>query len=206
MLADGTQRYVYPLIAPPTPERLEQDKKAIDEQFEKAFALVDQLAKDTEALKAAELDRTNRLDIALLDLEHTISDLKAANSRRQDESIRIRDDVAGLKDELPKVLEAQKSITDNRLREVNTELKSLKALISQRMNPNLASLSSSSYLRPSGTTAEADSANGSAGADADTESAEPNGKASDLARDPPSNAKASIPDWQRTISTQSQGS
>jgi peroxin-14 len=47
------------LVAPPTPERLEQDKKTIDEQFEKAFSLVDQLAKDTEALKAAEQQRTD---------------------------------------------------------------------------------------------------------------------------------------------------
>ena len=39
------------MIAPPTAPQLEQDKMAIDESFEKAFSLLDQLAKDTENLE-----------------------------------------------------------------------------------------------------------------------------------------------------------
>ncbi|KAK0641140.1 peroxisomal membrane anchor protein conserved region-domain-containing protein [Cercophora newfieldiana] len=143
------KRYVYPLIAPPTPERLEQDKKSIDEQFEKTFALVDQLAKDTEALKAAERERTERLDAALGELETVISDLKSANRRRDDEAQRVRDDVQGLKDSIPRALGSQKDLTDRRLQEVNAELKSLKTLITQRMNPTATSNSVSNYLRPS---------------------------------------------------------
>ena len=41
--ANMRQRYVYPLVAPPTPEKLEQDKKSIEEQFDRAFSLVEQL-------------------------------------------------------------------------------------------------------------------------------------------------------------------
>lgn len=150
-----TKRYVYPLVAPPTPERLEQDKKSIDEQFDKAFALVDQLAKDTEALKAAEAERTERLDGALSDLESVINELKTANKRRDQEIQRHRDDVQGLRDQFPKALESHKDMTDNRLKEVNAELKSLKALISQRMNSGTAAQTSgsgstsSNHLRPS---------------------------------------------------------
>ncbi|KAL2015448.1 hypothetical protein VTK56DRAFT_5410 [Thermocarpiscus australiensis] len=142
------KRYVYPLIAPPTPERLEQDKKSIDEQFEKTFALVEQLAKDTEALKAAEQERTERLDSALNELETVINDLKSANRRRDDEAQRVRDDVQNLRDSIPRALDNQKDLTDARLREVNAELKSLKTLITQRMNPTATSTSVSNYLRP----------------------------------------------------------
>ncbi|KAK3316126.1 peroxisomal membrane anchor protein conserved region-domain-containing protein [Apodospora peruviana] len=143
------KRYIYPLVAPPTPERLETDKKSIDGQFEKAFALVDQLAKDTEALKAAEQERTERLDTALSELETVINDLKSANRRRDDEGQRIRDDVANLKESIPRAMDNQKSLTDSRLAEVNAELKSLKTLIAQRMNPAATSTSVSNYLRPS---------------------------------------------------------
>ncbi|KAK4105206.1 hypothetical protein N658DRAFT_503386 [Parathielavia hyrcaniae] len=142
------KRYVYPLVAPPTPERLEQDKKSIDEQFEKTFSLVEQLAKDTETLKAAEKERTERLDTALNELETVISDLKSANRRRDDETQRVRDDVQNLKDAIPRALNNQKDLTDTRLREVNAELKSLKTLITQRMNPTATSTSVSNYLRP----------------------------------------------------------
>ena len=154
------QRYVYPLVAPPTPDRLEQDKKAIDEQFERAFALVDQLAKDTEELKAAEKERTERLDQALTNLESVITELKTASKRREEDAERLRDDVRGLKDALPKALDTQREVTDGRLREVNTELKGLKTLIGQRMGGGSSSLpgassmtngstSGPSYLRPS---------------------------------------------------------
>lgn len=142
------QRYIYPLVAPPTPDRLEQDKKHIDEQFEKAFALVEQLAKDTDLLKAAEQARTTKLDATISDLETVMSDLKAANRRRDDEAQRVRDDVQSLKDSIPRAMNNQKDLTDNRLREVNAELKSLKTLITQRMNPASASTSTSSYMRP----------------------------------------------------------
>jgi peroxin-14 len=150
------KRYVYPMIAPPTPPQLEQDKQAIDESFEKAFSLLDQLAKDTEALKTSEQARTERLDAAVTEVESVISELKTASRRREEESRRISDEVRGLKDLIPKAMEGQRETTDNRLKELNTELKSLKTLMGQRMNPP-AQTSSSSYNRPtaSGTTTPA---------------------------------------------------
>ncbi|KOS22662.1 Peroxisomal membrane protein PER10 [Escovopsis weberi] len=127
------KRYVYPLVAPPTPERLEEDKKSIEEQFERAFSLVDQLSKDTEALKEAEKQRTERLDTTLSELETVMTDLKMSNRRREDDTQRIRDEVQALKDAIPKAVNNQKDITNNRLSEINTELVSLRTLVSQRM-------------------------------------------------------------------------
>jgi len=140
------------MIAPPTAPQLEQDKQVIDEQFEKAFALLDQLAKDTEELKASEQTRTERLDVALTEVESVIGELKAASRRREDESRRMGDEVRGLKDLIPKAIEGQKETTDSRLRELNTELKSLKTLMGQRMNPSSAS-TTGSYGRASGAAA-----------------------------------------------------
>ncbi|RGP75641.1 hypothetical protein FLONG3_5618 [Fusarium longipes] len=146
------KRYVYPNVAPPTPEKLEQDKKSIEDQFDRAFTLVEQLAKDTESLKNAEKERTEKLDAAIADLETVMTDLKAANRRREDDATRIRDEVQSLKDAIPKALENQKSLTDGRLREINTELTSLKTLVSQRMATNSATTSSSTmnYMRNAG--------------------------------------------------------
>jgi peroxin-14 len=138
------KRYVYPNVAPPTPEKLEQDKKSIEDQFDRAFTLVEQLAKDTESLKNAEKERTEKLDTAIADLETVMTDLKAANRRREDDANRIRDEVQSLKDAIPKALENQKSLTDGRLREINSELTSLKTLVSQRMSTSSAT--TSSYL------------------------------------------------------------
>ncbi|KAL2063024.1 hypothetical protein VTL71DRAFT_6096 [Oculimacula yallundae] len=144
------KRYVYPMIAPPTAPQLEQDKQAIDESFEKAFSLLDQLAKDTETLKSSEQARTERLDAALTEVETVINDLKTASKRREEESRRIGDEVRGLKDLIPRAMEGQKETTDTRLKELNTELKSLKTLMGQRMNPTPSTSTGNSYGRSSG--------------------------------------------------------
>ncbi|KAH7027873.1 peroxisomal membrane anchor protein conserved region-domain-containing protein [Microdochium trichocladiopsis] len=129
-----TKRYIYPLVAPPTPEKLEQDKATVDEQFEKAFATIEQLSKDTEALKASEQERTEKLDKVLEDLESFIKDTRSASRRQEDETDRLREEMKSLQGLIPKSMTAQKEHSDRRLREISDEVKSLKSLISQRMS------------------------------------------------------------------------
>ncbi|KAH0533910.1 hypothetical protein FGG08_007472 [Glutinoglossum americanum] len=133
------KRYIYPLIAPPTPPQLEQDKKSIDDAFTKAFALLDQLSTDTEALKTSEQTRTERLDAALQEVEAVIGELKGTSQRREEEARRIGEEVRNLKDLIPKAMDAQKESTDGRLKELNTELRSLKTLVASRMGAAAAS-------------------------------------------------------------------
>ena len=202
------------MISPPTPERLEQDKKSIDEQFDKTFALVDQLAKDTETLKAAEKERTEKLDTALNELETVISDLKSANRRHDDKAQRMQDDVENLKGSISRGLTNQKDLTDTRLREVNAELKSLKTLITQRMNPTATSASVGNYLRPSVSGNATPASPAATPAPAEPAAAEPKEEAKPAAQDYLSSAsraspspfssgmqsKASIPAWQMMAS------
>ena len=132
------KRYILPLVQPPTQPQLEQDKASIDESFKRAFDLLEQLNTDTAALKASEEARTTRLDNALGDVESVLTSLKESSKRQGDDNRRIEDDVRGLRDLIPKALDAQKESTDNRLRELSTELKSLKTLIGNRMAPPTA--------------------------------------------------------------------
>jgi peroxin-14 len=128
------KRYIAPLIQPPTPPQLEQDKASIDESFKRAFDLLEQLNTDTTALKASEEARTSRLDNALGEVESVLSSLKESSKRQGDDNRRIEDDVRGLRDLIPKAMDAQKEATDNRLRELSSELKSLKTLVGNRMS------------------------------------------------------------------------
>ncbi|KAI1304061.1 peroxisomal membrane anchor protein conserved region-domain-containing protein [Xylaria venustula] len=156
-----SKRYLYPLVAPPTPEKLDQDKTTVDEQFEKAFATLEQLTKDTEALKESEAARTEKLDKVLEDLEAFVRESKSASRRQGDETERLRDDIKNINATIPKSMAANKEFTDSRLKEISNEVKSLKSLISQRMNSAPAAPSSplpasvatynggtSSHLRP----------------------------------------------------------
>lgn len=141
-----------PLISPPTPPQIEQDKVAIDAEFERAFALIDQLATDTAAIKSAEAERTEKLDAALEDMEATINELRTASKRREEEARRIGDEVRGLREMIPKALDGWKADGDSKLKEIGGELKSLKVLVSNRVGGQTASNSAGrppAYTAPS---------------------------------------------------------
>ncbi|MCJ1473809.1 peroxisomal membrane protein pex14 [Lambiella insularis] len=127
------KRYVMPLISPPTPPQLEQDKASIDASFSRAFTLIDQLATDTATLKTAEAERTEKLDSALQEVGAVLNEIKAANKKREDDSRRLGDEVRGLKEMIPKALEGWKTEEDVKLKELGTGLKSLKILVGNRM-------------------------------------------------------------------------
>ncbi|KAI0377037.1 peroxisomal membrane anchor protein conserved region-domain-containing protein [Hypomontagnella monticulosa] len=151
-----TKRYLYPLVSPPTPEKLDQDKALVDEQFEKAFATLEQLTKDTEELKSSERERTEKLDKVLDELDTFMRDTKSASRRHEDETDRLREEMKALKGVIPKSMTANKEFADNRLKEITNEVKSLKSLINQRMNnsstpappPAAPSVATNGYLRP----------------------------------------------------------
>ena len=127
------KRYIYPVIAPPTPPQLEQDKASVDASFEKAFALLDQLAKDTEELKESEAKRTERLDEAMSVVESVIGEVKDGLKQRESDSRRTRDEVQSLRDLIPKAIKSHEDSTDLRLKELGVELQSLKTLLSNRV-------------------------------------------------------------------------
>ncbi|EED19534.1 peroxisomal membrane anchor protein (Pex14), putative [Talaromyces stipitatus ATCC 10500] len=147
------KRYVVPIIAPPTPPQLEQDKQSIDDEFARAFALIDQLSTDTAALKSAEEARTERLDAALREVENVLSELKSSTRRRDDETRRISDEVKNLKDSIPKALEGAREGNENKLKELGTELRSLKTLLNNRLSAG-NSTSTPATGRPLGSTPE----------------------------------------------------
>ncbi|KAI1805292.1 peroxisomal membrane anchor protein conserved region-domain-containing protein [Daldinia bambusicola] len=171
-----SKRYLYPLVSPPTPEKLEQDKAMVDEQFEKAFSTLEQLSKDTEDLKASEKERTEKLDKVLDELDTFMRDTKSASRRHEDETDRLREEMKALKSVIPKSMAANKEFTDNRLKEITTEVRSLKSLISQRMGnssgtssgtsiPAPPSVTTNGFLKP---TNAATTASGSSSPGADT--------------------------------------
>ena len=167
------ERYVKPLIAPPTPPQLEQDKAAIDEQFNKAFALLDTLSQDTDSLKKAEEQRTERLDSAITDIESIISELKTANTKREDDSRRMEAEIKTMKESLPRSIDNVRDASERQLKELSTELASLKLLMGNRMGggsggmsgipktqpANISSITSSAVQTPITETAPGSSTN-----------------------------------------------
>ncbi|KAI6795238.1 hypothetical protein KC332_g17154 [Hortaea werneckii] len=127
------QRYILPLISPPTPPQLEQDKHAVDESFERAFALLDQLASDTTELKESEKARTEKLDSALGEVEAVVGRMREANENREAEGRRLAREVESLREGIPRAIEKERERDEERLKELVAEVRSLKTLVGNRM-------------------------------------------------------------------------
>ncbi|KAI4094344.1 MAG: hypothetical protein LQ344_002244 [Seirophora lacunosa] len=141
-----SRRYITPLISPPTPPQLEADKASIDASFARAFALIDQLATDTSAIKTREEERTEKLDKALAQVNAVVEELKDAHKRRERESAMLADQVHGLRELVPKALEGWKEKGDGRLEELGADVRSLKKLLGARLGGTTGPMSSSSNL------------------------------------------------------------
>lgn len=218
------KRYVYPLIAPPTPPQLEQDKASIDASFEKTFALLEQLTSDTEELKNSEKTRTERLDHALAEVESVIGKMKEANESRESEAKRMAKELEEIRDSIPQAIQREKEAMDGRVKDLAVEMKSLKTLVSNRMGsqpqtqnqrPVPGSFNSQSAQTPStngvnGATTPTPQTNGSSSPTPPVENGSSNfqGAANVLSKDneaKPQNSpyssrmlsgKAAIPSWQ----------
>ena len=207
----------------------------MDEQFDKAFATLEQLSKDTDALKASEQDRTEKLDKILTELETFMSDTKSASRRQEDETDRLRDEMKSLKEAIPKGMTAHKDFTDGRLREIANEVKSLKSLIGKRMSAQSAPATTAtpasggnSQFRPMGSNAAPASPAAAAPAAAEPEAKENGDAPAAAAPEAPAQAskqdylsslggrsspfgsgmpagKASIPAWQMAMANKSAG-
>ncbi|KAL8768623.1 MAG: hypothetical protein Q9209_005182 [Squamulea sp. 1 TL-2023] len=151
-----SRRYILPLISPPTPPQLESDKASIDASFARAFALIDQLATDTSAIKKSEEERTTKVDTSLNAVNVVVDELKESNKKREVENRMIADQVHSLRDLVPKALEGWKTQSDNRLEELREEVKSLKKLLATRVGnpptPSPNNNNSSQNLQPQSST------------------------------------------------------
>lgn len=139
------KRYVFPVVAPPTTPQLENDKQAIDDSFERAFSLLEQLAKDTEALKLSEENRSKYLETTISEVEDVVGELREAGSRREEDYRRINEEVRSLRLLIPRAIDGQREATDTRIHDLSLEVQSLRALLSQRMHIGSAKIVTPDY-------------------------------------------------------------
>ena len=121
------------MVAPPTTSQLDADKASIDESFSRAFALIDQLATDTQELKESEKERAKKIDSALEDVNSVCLHLKETNESRKYETRQLRDQVERLQDLIPSTLNEWKAAGDGRIDELGAELRGLRKLLGARV-------------------------------------------------------------------------
>lgn len=126
------KRYLMPLILPPTPPSLEADKEALEAEFARVQGLLDQVQQDTEEVKTSQIEVAKRVENALKGVEETIDQLKSQTKKRDDEMKLVTAEVERIRDRLPKNIDKLKDSQEQGLADIQSELKSLKQLLSTR--------------------------------------------------------------------------
>lgn len=150
-----------PHLKPPTSTAYEEDRDALNAQFDVAEALLKEIQAETAAVKAAVDEQKDRIDQTTSEVKAVVQEMREGETKTRDEMREIREEVNHIREMLPKVcslifftfsllntaqmIDKNKESQNQSLAELQQELKSLKALLLNRA-PTLPPSTSSSTL------------------------------------------------------------
>jgi peroxin-14 len=94
---------VVPLIKPPTPAELENDKALITTKFDEAQRTLDLLKAEAAELKSSQEKQQQKVGEALESVEKAVSDLRESGSRRESDLRGFKTDIDSIRELIPKV-------------------------------------------------------------------------------------------------------
>ncbi|KAJ3568075.1 hypothetical protein NP233_g5955 [Leucocoprinus birnbaumii] len=125
-------KYLLPHLQPPTASAYEEDKDALNAQFDAAEALLKEIQGETAAVRAAVEEQKTKIDRTTQDVEAVVNEMRQAESRTRDEMRELREEVNNVREMLPKMIDKNKEHHTQSLNELQQEVKSLKALLLNR--------------------------------------------------------------------------
>ena len=100
------KRYVMPLIAPPAPPQIEQDKAEIGEQYDRLNAVLEQLQIESNELKTTQEEQKTQIEGALKSVDEAVLELKGQTERRESDIRSFKSDIEAIREMVPKVLDS----------------------------------------------------------------------------------------------------
>jgi len=126
------KKFLLPHLQPPTSTAYEEDRDALEAQFDAAEALLKEIQSETAAVRAAVEEQKERIDKTTEEVKSVVVELRDGEIKTRDEMREIRDEVTNIREMLPKMIEKNKESHNQSLNELQQELKSLKALLLNR--------------------------------------------------------------------------
>ena len=126
------RNYIMPLIAPPPPPQIITDKKELEDQYAQLSSILDQLSLESTELKKNQQEQQEKITSALADVSSIVDSLKGQVDQRESDVRGFKSDIESIRDLIPKALDKNRENQTAALVDLQTELKSLKSLLSSR--------------------------------------------------------------------------
>ncbi|KAI8050476.1 peroxisomal membrane anchor protein conserved region-domain-containing protein [Syncephalis plumigaleata] len=127
------KRYVGPMFSWPKQNELEEDKRRFEEAFDKAKETLDEMAKKTQDTHDQMEKRAASIEQVINETNETLGKLGQREEQREKEMTRIREELDRVRNAIPKILEQSKESHSTVLSDLQSEIKSLKGLLANRV-------------------------------------------------------------------------
>ena len=97
------QKYLLPHLQPPTSTAYEEDRDALEAQFDAAEALLKDIQNETAAVRAAVEEQKEKIDKTTEEVKSVVVEMRDGETKTRDEMREIRDEVTNIREMLPKV-------------------------------------------------------------------------------------------------------
>lgn len=129
-------RYLIPAIMPPSQREIDNDKRAVDEEFQKIDSLLQQLLKEQADTKTATDAKLKEVDVAVVRVTEFLNKYAQDKTRVEDDLRLLKLEIGRVSDLIEKNMASQLSKIKQELGEIGDEMKSLKQMLKTRGTMN----------------------------------------------------------------------
>ncbi|KAG8916836.1 peroxisomal membrane protein pex14 [Tulasnella sp. 418] len=126
------QKYLLPHLVPPPLPAFQQSQQDLEKQFDEVAKQLAEVAETTQSqlqlVEAQKAEVTRAVD----EVDKALAEMKVGEERVDKELREIREEVANIRDMLPKLIQSSQATATTTLADLQQELKSLKALLLSR--------------------------------------------------------------------------
>ncbi|CCE93612.1 Pex14p TDEL_0G02450 [Torulaspora delbrueckii] len=137
-----TRRYVVPNILPEAKSKLEQDKEEIQSYFDKVDKVLNAIEQEQEKVRNKDDEKLEELEATIYQLRTCLDQTTKSRDKMEDEFKMLKLEMINLQTTIDKYILNNKNVKE--LEKINTEVNSLKSLISATMAEDASGASTES--------------------------------------------------------------
>ncbi|CAD6886204.1 unnamed protein product [Tilletia laevis] len=126
------KRYLFPHLQPPNATALEADLERLNAKYDEVAATLASIDEETQAIRAGVDEQRADVERSVEAIDKALEQLQEGEKRREDDMKAVKREVDRMKEELPNLFAKTKEAQSASLQDLQSELKSLKALLVSR--------------------------------------------------------------------------
>lgn len=148
------QKFLVPLLNWPSEENLEKERQRMDKHFDQAFLAIETVKKDTQTIFSQVKEHHKSLDASLTEVSKAIETIRDQDNNRSADVDNLWEEMEGIKSMIPEIFSRNQNSQENLLSELQSELRSLKAMLNRKLNsaassfPNTPVSDATPYFAP----------------------------------------------------------